>query len=76
MTLYIKEAFNLYDFKPWGGAVSRYEDIKELDIMMEAEYYIEDTFDGVGLVTVTDINDLLWFGMDDFIQDYKEDEDE
>ena len=76
MSLYICEEFNLEGFNPWGGAVFVYEEIEDLDIMKEAQEYIEEMFDGAEVVTTTEINDLLWFGMDDFIQDYKEDEDE
>lgn len=76
MALYICEEFNLEGFNPWSGAVSRYEEIEDLGIMKEAQEYIEEMFDGAEVVTTTEINDLLWFGMDNFIQDYKEDEDE
>ena len=76
MTLQISQEFYLEEFKPWSGAVSRYEEIEDLGIMEEAQEYIETMFDGVEVVTLTDINDFLWFDMDDFIQGYKEDEDE
>lgn len=76
MTLQISQDFYLEEFTPWSGAVSRYEDIEDLDIMEEAQEYIEEMFDGVEVVTLTDINDMLWFGMDDFIQDYKEEEEQ
>ena len=74
--LYIKEEFNLETFKAWGGAVSRLEEIKELDITYIVQIYIEELLDGKEDVTATDINDLLWFEMDDFIEYYKEEEDE
>ena len=74
--LYIKEEFNLETFQAWGGAVSRLEEIKELDITYIVQIYIEELLDGKEDVTATDINDLLWFEMDDFIEYYKEDEDE
>ena len=76
MSLQISQEFYLEEFKPWGGAVSRYEEIEELDIMEQAQEYIEEMFNGSEVVTLTDVNDLLWFDMDNFIQDYKEDEDE
>ena len=76
MSLYICEEFNLEGFNPWSGAVSRYEEIEDLGIMKEAQEYIEEMFYGVEVVTLTDINDMLWFGMDDFIQSYKEEEEE
>ena len=73
--LYIKEEFNLETFQAWGGAVSRLEEIKELDITYIVQTYIEEIFSGREDVTATDVNDLLWFDMDDFIEYYKEEED-
>ena len=76
MTLYISKEFNLYDFKAWSGGADRLKEIIELDIVDEAQIYMEDMLDGSEVVTETDINDMLWFGMDDFIQYFKEDEEE
>lgn len=76
MELYSSEEFNLKTFEAWGGAVSRLEEIKELDIVEEAQEYIQEMFSDVEFVTITDINDMLWFDMDDFIQYFKEDEEE
>lgn len=73
--LYIKEELNLDTFEAWGGAVSRLEEIKELEITYIIQTYIEELLDGKEDVTATDINDLLWFEMDDLIEGYKEDED-
>ena len=74
--LYIKEELNLDTFEAWGGAVSRLEEIKELDITYIVQIYIEELLDGKEDVTATDINDLLWFDMDDFIEYYKEEEED
>ena len=74
--LYIKEEFYLDTFEAWGGAVSRLEEIKELDITYIVQTYIEEIFSGKEDVTATDVNDLLWFDMDDFIEYYKEDKEE
>lgn len=76
MALYISKEFNLYDFKAWSGGADRLKEIIELDIVDEAQIYMEDMLDGSEVVTETDINDMLWFGMDDFIQYFKEDEEE
>ena len=76
MTLYISEELDLNTFEAWGGAVSRLEEIKELDIVELVQTYMEELFCGLEVVTATDVNDLLWFGMDEFIEYYKEDEDE
>ena len=70
MTLYISKEFNLYDFKAWSGGADRLKEIIELDIVEEAQYYMEEMFDGSEVVTETDINDVLWFEMDDFIEGY------
>src|SRR5699024_10466999 len=70
MTLYISKEFNLYDFKAWSGGDDRLKEIIELDIVEEAQYYMEEMFDGSEVVTETDINDVLWFEMDGFIEGY------
>lgn len=76
MEYYIEKEFKLNDFKPWAWALTTYEEIENLDIMEEAQEYIEEMFDGVEVVTDIDINDMLWFGMDEFIADIKEQLDE
>ena len=70
MTLYISKEFNLYDFKAWSGGADRLKEIIELDIVEDVQYYMEEMFDGSEVVTETDINDVLWFEMDDFIEGY------
>ena len=70
MTLYISKEFNLYDFKAWSGGADRLKEIIELGIVEDAQYYMEEMFDGSEVVTETDINDILWFEMDDFIEGY------
>ena len=70
MTLYISKEFNLYDFKAWSGGADRLKEIIELDIVEDAQYYMEEMFDGSEVVTETDINDVLWFEMDGFIESY------
>ena len=70
MTLYISKEFNLYDFKAWSGGADRLKEIIELDIVEESQYYMEEMFDGSEVVTETDINDMLWFEMDGFIEEY------
>lgn len=70
MTLYIKKEFNLGEFEAWSGGADRLKKIIELDIVEEAQCYMEEMFDGLEVVTETDINDILWFEMDDFIEGY------
>ena len=70
MTLYISEEFELGTFKAWSGGADRLKEIIELDIVEEAQEYMEEMFDGLEVVTATDINDMLWFEMDGFIESY------
>ena len=70
MTLYIKKEFNLGDFEAWSGGADRLKEIIELDIVEDAQYHMEEMFDGSEVVTETDINDMLWFEMDGFIEEY------
>lgn len=70
MTLYIKKEFNLGEFEAWSGGADRLKKIIELDIVEDAQCYMEEMFDGLEVVTETDINDILWFEMDDFIEGY------
>ena len=70
MTLYIKKEFNLADFEAWSGGADRLKEIIELDIVEDAQYYIESIFEDEKAVTETDINDILWFEIDDFIEEY------
>ena len=72
--LYIKEELDLNTFKAWGGAVSRLEEIKELGMIELAQECIEIIFMDEENVTEMDINDALWFDMDDFIESYKEEQ--
>ena len=70
MTLYIKKEFNLGDFEAWSGGADRLKEIIELDIVEDAQYYIESIFEDEQAVTETDINDMLWFEMGGFIEEY------
>ena len=70
MTLYISKEFNLGEFEAWSGGADRLKEIIELDIVEEAQYYMEEMFDGSEVVTETDINDILWFEMGGFIEEY------
>lgn len=71
MYYYEEKVFKLNEFSAWGGAVVVYKEIDGLGIMEEAQEYIEEMLSDVD-VTDTDINDFLWFKMDDFIADKKE----
>lgn len=66
----IQKEISLAEFKAWSGAVSRLEKIIEYDMVDVATDYIiavlGDTF------TETELNDFLWFEMDEFLEDAKE----
>lgn len=70
MTLYIKKEFNLGEFEAWSGGADRLKKIIELDIVEEAQEYIEEFFEDGRLLTETDINDILWFEINIFIEEY------
>lgn len=67
-----KEIDDLNDFDFWGGAVSRWEKIQELGLEDDVMEIIEDQYPN-GL-TDTELNDLIWFGFDEFIEENQEKE--
>lgn len=71
MSLTIKEElYSLNDFNFWGGAVSRWEEIQELGLENEVMEIISEQYpDGL---TSTELNDFLWFELDDFIEEMQE----
>lgn len=73
VSYYVEKEFDLGTFEAWGGAVGRLDEIIELGVIEQAQEYMEDIlyYNG-GVLTPTDINDLLWLGMDDFIEYFAE----
>jgi len=69
-----EETCDLADFPAWSGAKDRLNEIIELGIEDEAEDYIKSMFEETP--TDTQINDLLWFDMDDWIEEHREKEDD
>lgn len=67
-----EEINNLNYFNFWGGAVSRWEEIKELGLEDDVMTYLSDCYPE-GL-TETELNDFLWFELDDFIEEMKEEQ--
>lgn len=50
---------SLKDFEPWSGAVYTYEKLKELDLLDQLEWILEDCYlEGINEET---LNDILWF---------------
>ena len=74
MSLTIKKEFDdLNDFNFWGGATSRWEEVQELGLEDDVMETIEDLYPN-GL-TDTELNDLIWFGLDDFLEDQEKEND-
>ena len=67
--MYYAVEFDINSFEFWSGAVSRIENIRELDKLDELEALIVEVFSGSENVTETDINDFVWFE-DDMINEY------
>lgn len=76
MTFYISKEFNLYDFEAWSGGLAIYRKLEDLDALEEAEEYIAECLANQEYVTETDVNDFLWFEMDDFIEELETESDE
>lgn len=74
MEFTIKQEMTLEDFGAWSGGKDRLDRIIELDIVEEASDYIAEVM-GTEM-TETELNDFLWFEMDDFIEDYEEEEED
>lgn len=74
MEFTIKQEMTLENFEAWSGGKDRLNKIIELDIIEEASEFISENL-GTEL-DETELNDFLWFEMDDFIGEYEEDEDE
>lgn len=58
----LKVITDFSDYKPWSGAVDTYELIEDANKLDDLEAYLEECYpDGL---TVTQINDILWFDAD------------
>lgn len=80
MITFTKEV-SLAEFDAWSGGRDTLNKIEELDIMEEAESYISDIIEGIIMATgnppsETEVNDILWFEMDEFFEQYTEEEEE
>lgn len=58
----VKILCDLSDYTPWSGAVSVWQQIEDADKVDELDFMLEDTYPE-GL-TMTELNDLLWFESD------------
>lgn len=68
----IKKEIGLLEHNAWSGAISRMEQIEELDIVDEATDYIVDCLGDE--FSETDLNDFIWFEIDEFIEQYETEE--
>lgn len=58
----LKLLADINDYKPWSGAISLWDEIVDNDKVSELEFILEDIYpDGI---TMTQLNDLLWFEQD------------
>ena len=66
----VEKEISLVEFKAWSGGKDRLEKIIDYDMVDEATDYIMavlgDTF------TETELNDFLWFEMDDMFEEIEE----
>lgn len=63
----------LYDLC-WSGALQRLDEIRDLDLEDEFMEYLSDILSYSKDLTLTDINDFIWFEVDDWIEEHKEGE--
>lgn len=75
----LKLIADISDYTPWSGAIDTWNDIEEADKIDDLEFFLEDIYpDGL---TMTELNDLLWFESEwirdalGLIEDEDEDED-
>ena len=68
--LKIESEIKLENFKAWSGGLDRLNKIIELDILEDATEFISSVFEN-STMTDVQLNDLLWFEMDDFIESFE-----
>lgn len=70
----IEKSVELQEFEAWSGGLDRLNAIIELGKVEEAQGYIEELLHGIEgngeVVTDTTINDILWFEMDDLLEQW------
>lgn len=69
----INNFYELYDLA-WGGAIDRLDEIIDLGLQHEFMVYLEEMLSCDEDLTLTDINDFIWFECDDWIDEHKEEE--
>lgn len=60
----------LYDLC-WSGALQRLDEISDLNLEDEFMEYLSDMLSYSKDLTLTDINDFIWFDCDEWIEEHK-----
>lgn len=55
----------------WSGALQRLDEIRDLNLKDEFMEYLSDTLSYSKELTLTDINDFIWFDCDEWIEEHK-----
>lgn len=55
----------------WSGAISRLDKIRDLNLEDEFMEYLSDMLSYSKELTLTDINDFIWFEVDEWIEERK-----
>ncbi len=63
--------FDINTFEFWGGAVRVMEQVRNEDLLEDAESLIETAFEGK-TPSATEINDYVWFYLEDDLWDIYE----
>ncbi|ARM66161.1 hypothetical protein AM2_034 [Lactococcus phage AM2] len=74
LTIIKEDINNLDDFNFWGGASERWEKIQELGLEEDVFTYLSESYPQ-GL-TETELNDFVWFELDDFIEEMEKEQEE
>lgn len=55
----------------WSGALQRLDEIRDLNLEDEFMEYLSDILSYSKDLTLTDINDFIWFEVDEWIEEHK-----
>ena len=69
----VSQEMSLYDFEAWSGGKVRLNTAIELDVVDELENYIGEMY-GYNF-SDSELNDILWFEVDEFLEELEMDED-
>ena len=69
----VTQEISLGDFKAWSGGKDRLDKAIKLDVTDELEEYIGGMF-GYSF-SDSELNDILWFEVDEFLEELEMDED-